>query len=64
MFRFSTVDEAAEALATIEADYEQQCRAARAIAEEFFDARLVLSEVLTACLDHVDPGRVLTARQH
>jgi hypothetical protein len=46
MFRFSTVDEAAEALATIERDYERHCRAARAIAEEFFDARLVLAEVL------------------
>jgi hypothetical protein len=46
MFRFSTVDEAADALATIEREYERHCRAARAIAEEFFDARLVLAEVL------------------
>jgi hypothetical protein len=46
MFRFSTVEEAAEALATIDADYERHCRAARAIAETFFDARLVLSEIL------------------
>jgi hypothetical protein len=46
MFRFSTVEEAAEALATIDADYERHCRAARAIAEAFFDARLVLSEIL------------------
>jgi hypothetical protein len=46
MFRFSTLEEAAEALATIDADYERHCRAARAIAETFFDARLVVSEIL------------------
>jgi hypothetical protein len=46
LFRFSTVEEAAEALATIDADYERHCRAARAIAEEFFDARVVLTEIL------------------
>jgi hypothetical protein len=46
MFRFSTVEEAADALATIDADYERHCRAARAVAEAFFDARLVLSEIL------------------
>jgi hypothetical protein len=46
MFRFSTVEEAAEALATIDTDYERHCRAAREIAEAFFDARLVLSDVL------------------
>jgi hypothetical protein len=46
LFRFSTVEEAAEALATIDADYERHCRAARAIAEEFFDACAVLSDIL------------------
>jgi hypothetical protein len=46
MFRFSTVDEAASALATIDADYERHCRAARTLAEEFFDARTVLAEIL------------------
>lgn len=46
MFRFSTVDEAAEALATIDADYERHCRAARAIAEAHFDSQLVLSDML------------------
>jgi hypothetical protein len=44
--RFSTAAEAAEALATVEADYERHCRAARAIAEEFFDARIVLAGLL------------------
>jgi hypothetical protein len=46
MYRFSTLAEAAEALATVDADYERQCRAARAIAEELFDARIVLAELL------------------
>jgi hypothetical protein len=46
LFRFSTVEEAAEALAAIEADYERHCRAARAIAETFFDARTVLADIL------------------
>jgi hypothetical protein len=46
MFRFSTIDEAADALAVIESDYERQCRAARDIAETFFDARVVLSDIL------------------
>jgi hypothetical protein len=46
LFRFSTVEEAAEALAAIEADYERHCRTARAIAETFFDAHTVLSDIL------------------
>jgi glycosyltransferase involved in cell wall biosynthesis len=46
MFRFSTIEEAAEALAIIENDYERQCRTAREIAESFFDARIVLSDIL------------------
>lgn len=46
MFRFSTIEEAAEALAIIESDYGRQCRTAREIAEGFFDARIVLSGIL------------------
>ena len=46
MFRFSTLDEAAAALATIEASYARQCRAAREIAEELFDAKRVLAQIL------------------
>ena len=46
MFRFSTVEEAAEALTAVDADYERHCRAAREIAETFFDASGVLSELL------------------
>jgi hypothetical protein len=47
MFRFSTIDEAAEALATIDAHYERHCHTARAIAEAFFDSQTVLSDILS-----------------
>ncbi len=50
MFRFRSLDEAAEALATVAADYEKQCRAAREIAEAYFDARVVLPPLLDAAL--------------
>ena len=46
IFRFSTVEEAAEALAAIDDDYERHSRAAREIAETLFDARAVLADVL------------------
>src|SRR5437667_6316197 len=42
MFRFSTVEQAAEALEAINVDYEKHCRAARQVAETFFDARRVV----------------------
>jgi len=46
MFRFSTVEQAAEAMAAINADYEHHCRAARALAERHFDARHVATTIL------------------
>jgi hypothetical protein len=46
MFRFSTIEEAAEALALIDSQYERHCHAARSIAEAFFDARRVVSDIL------------------
>jgi hypothetical protein len=45
MFRFSTVEEAADALIAVDSNYERHCRAAREIAATFFD---VLSELLNA----------------
>jgi hypothetical protein len=45
MFRFSTTEQAARALAAIERDYLRHCRAARAIAEDYFDARSILARV-------------------
>jgi glycosyltransferase involved in cell wall biosynthesis len=57
MFRFSTVDDAAAALAAVEADYKRHCRAAREIAETLFDARSVLSRVLDlACGSPLTPA--------
>ena len=50
MFRFSTLDEAAAAFDTINSDYERQCRAAREIAEAYFDAGEVLSRILSEAL--------------
>jgi hypothetical protein len=47
LFRFSTVEEAAEALVAVDADYERHCRAAREIAEAFFDAQKVLPELVS-----------------
>jgi hypothetical protein len=50
MFRFSTPAEAAEALATVNADYQRHCRTAREIAETYFDARQIAEMILEAAL--------------
>ena len=50
MFRFSTIEAAAESLAAMNADYERHCRAARALAEEHFDARKVTARILEVAL--------------
>jgi hypothetical protein len=50
MFRFSTIEEAAAALSTINANYQKHCQAAREIAEAYFDTQQVLSRLLNlAC---------------
>ena len=45
---FTSPDEALAGLEAIAADYDGHCRAARALAEEHFDARKVLGELLAA----------------
>jgi hypothetical protein len=50
LFSFNDVDEAARALNAIAADYERHARAARRIAEQYFDARKVLSDLLDRVL--------------
>jgi len=50
MFRFTSLDEAAQALATINTDYKRHCRAAREIAETHFDSKRILESVLNAAL--------------
>jgi hypothetical protein len=50
MFRFSTIPEAIDALAAINANYERHCRAAREIAEAHFDAERVADTILNLSL--------------
>jgi hypothetical protein len=51
LLRFSTVAEAAAAVDAVAADYERHRRAARALAEEHFDARKVAERLLTLALN-------------
>ncbi len=51
LFRFNTVAEAAAALEAVNADYERHCRAARELAESYFDAKKVARRILEAALD-------------
>jgi hypothetical protein len=50
LFRFTTVSEAAAALAAVNADYERHCRAARALAETWFDATRTMRDLLESTL--------------
>jgi len=50
LFRFSTLEEAAEALASIDACYERHSRAAREIAESLFDGKQVVESILNHAL--------------
>ena len=51
LFRFRDIQEAARCLKRVTADYEQQCKLARALAEEFFDAQKVVKRVLERALN-------------
>ena len=46
LFAFQTMAEAVSAIDEINGDYERHCKAARAIAEEYFDARKVAQKLL------------------
>jgi hypothetical protein len=48
--RFSSLEEAAEALATVNADYPKHCLAAREIAATYFDARKTAERILNVAL--------------
>src|SRR5438067_1726086 len=50
LFRFRDVKEAAHCIGTVVMDYERQCRLARTLAEEHFDARKVVTTVLEQAL--------------
>jgi hypothetical protein len=51
VFRFSTVEEAADALDAVNSAYERHCRAAREIAEAHFDSGRVLGRLLELALE-------------
>ncbi len=48
LFAFRTLEEAVAGIEAVNADYAGHCAAARRIAEEFFDARKVLGQMLEA----------------
>jgi hypothetical protein len=50
MFRFRTPGEAAQAIDRVNRDYAKHCRAARRIAEDFFDARLIAARILSEAM--------------
>lgn len=49
LLAFRNLDEAADAVAAVDENYAQQSRAAREIAETYFDSRRCLNEMLSAC---------------
>jgi hypothetical protein len=50
LFRFTSLEEAAAAFDTINTDYGRHCRAARQIAEAYFDGEQVLTQILNEAL--------------
>jgi hypothetical protein len=61
LFRFSTLEEAAQAFVSINAGYERQCRAAREIAETLFDGKQVVETILNHSLSRVTTDAELAA---
>ncbi len=57
LFRFRNMDEAVASLAAAEADYEHHRQAARALAEQHFDAKKVLRRVLEIALSTPEKRR-------
>src|SRR5207244_13576414 len=55
MFRFVSLPDAVAGLETINRDYRRHCRAAREIAEAYFDARRILATALNAVLSPLSP---------
>jgi len=51
LFRFRSMDQAACALNASESEYERHSRAARALAEEYFDARKVVQRIFERALN-------------
>jgi len=55
LFRFTTVAEAVGALDAVNADYERHCRAARGIAEAYFDGEQIAARILNEALGSEPP---------
>ena len=51
MFRFSSMEQAVDALHAVNADYARHCRAARELTEAYFDAKTITRHILEATLD-------------
>ncbi len=49
LLAFATIDEAVDAIETVGKNYKQHCTEARRLAEEYFDAKKVLSFLLEDC---------------
>ena len=59
ILRFSTLEQAAEALHSVRTDYKSHRAAAREVAETYFDARKVAATILDAALAMPDPSRAV-----
>ncbi len=51
LFRFATLRQAADAITAVNQDYERHCRTARQLAETHFNAKTVLSSILSHALN-------------
>ena len=58
---FRTPDEALAAIDDLNSHYEAHCRAAREVAEAYFDYRKVLSELIESALNGHPPPKGGTA---
>jgi glycosyltransferase involved in cell wall biosynthesis len=50
LLRFTSLEQAVDAVRRVDADYARHCRAARAIVEAHFDAKTVVANVLDQAL--------------
>lgn len=55
MFRFTTPEQAARAFEAINGDYERHCRAARKLAETYFDSKQIVGKILNCALNDEAP---------
>ena len=55
MFRFATPEQAVRAFEAINGDYERHCRAARKLAETYFDSKQIVGKILNCALNEEAP---------